>query len=141
MLGSCDVIAFAAAADLSRARTFYEQTLGLPLVSQDDFAYVFNANGTMLRVTAVPHVSAGYTVLGWRVRDIEEAVRGLAARGVVFQRHDGVDQDETRYLDCPGRRQDRVVRRSRRRRPFAHPVPVAALRCLRCHRSVSGLVT
>jgi catechol 2,3-dioxygenase-like lactoylglutathione lyase family enzyme len=86
LLGSCDVIAFTAAADLSRARTFYEQTLGLPLVSQDDFACVFNANGTVLRVTAVSHVSrAGYTVLGWRVRDIEEAVRGLAARGVVFR--------------------------------------------------------
>jgi catechol 2,3-dioxygenase-like lactoylglutathione lyase family enzyme len=103
LLGSCDVIAFTAAADLSRARTFYEQTLGLPLVSQDDFACVFNANGTMLRVTAVPHVSrAGYTVLGWRVRDIEEAVRGLAARGVVFQRHDGMDQDEDGIWTAPG---------------------------------------
>src|ERR1700750_2636865 len=103
LLGSCDVIAFTAAADLSRARTFYEQTLGLPLVSQDDFACVFNANGTMLRVTAVPHVSrVGYTVLGWRVRDIEEAVRGLAARGVVFQRHDGMDQDEHGVWAGPG---------------------------------------
>jgi catechol 2,3-dioxygenase-like lactoylglutathione lyase family enzyme len=103
LLGSCDVIAFTAAADLSRARAFYEQTLGLPLVSQDDFACVFNANGTMLRVTAVSHVSrAGYTVLGWRVRDIEEAVRGLAARGVVFQRHYGMDQDEHGIWTAPG---------------------------------------
>jgi len=103
MLGSCDVIAFIAAADLSRARAFYEQTLGLPLVSQDEFACAFDANGTMLRVTAVPHVTpAGYTVLGWRVRDIGETVRVLAARGVVFQRHNGMDQVEHGIWTAPG---------------------------------------
>jgi len=103
MLGSCDLIAFTAAGDLSRARAFYEQTLGLPLVSQDDFACVFDANGTMLRVTAVPHVSpAGYTVLGWRVRDIEEAARVLAAKGVVFQQYDGTEQDEHGIWTAPG---------------------------------------
>lgn len=103
MLGSCDVIAFTGAADLARARAFYEQTLGLALVSQDDFACTFDANGTMLRVTAVPHVSrAGYTVLGWLVRDIDETIRVLAAKGVVFQRHDGMDQDEHGIWSAPG---------------------------------------
>ena len=48
----------------------------------------------MLRITAVPEVCrAGYTVLGWRVTHIAAAVRGLAARGVVFLRYDGMDQD------------------------------------------------
>jgi catechol 2,3-dioxygenase-like lactoylglutathione lyase family enzyme len=37
MLESADVVAFAAATDLNRARTFYEQTLGLPVVEQNDF--------------------------------------------------------------------------------------------------------
>ena len=95
MLESSDVVAFAAAADLPRAREFYEQKLGLRMVGQNDFACVFDANGTMLRVTAVPVVSQpGYTVLGWRVTDIEATVRGLTARGVVFNRYDGMDQDE-----------------------------------------------
>jgi catechol 2,3-dioxygenase-like lactoylglutathione lyase family enzyme len=95
MLESSDVVAFAAAADLPRAREFYEQKLGLRMVEQNDFACVFDANGTMLRVTAVPVVSQpGYTVLGWRVTDIEATVRGLTARGVVFNRYDGMDQDE-----------------------------------------------
>jgi catechol 2,3-dioxygenase-like lactoylglutathione lyase family enzyme len=103
MLGSCDVIAFTATTDLTRARAFYEHTLGLPLVGQDDFACAFDANGTMLRVTAVPRVSpVGYTVLGWRVSDIQDAVRVLAARGVVFQRHDGMDQDEHGIWTAPG---------------------------------------
>ena len=56
MLGSSYIIAFAAATDLGRARAFYEQALGLPLVGQNDIACVFDANGTMLRVTAVAEV-------------------------------------------------------------------------------------
>jgi catechol 2,3-dioxygenase-like lactoylglutathione lyase family enzyme len=95
MLEYSDVVAFAAATDLPRARAFYEQKLGLPVIEQNDFACVFDANGTMLRVTAVADVAhPGYTVLGWRVTDIEATVRGLTARGVVFQRYDGMEQDE-----------------------------------------------
>ena len=45
MLESSDVVAFAAATDLTRARMFYEQKLGLPVVGQNDFACVFDANG------------------------------------------------------------------------------------------------
>ena len=103
MLESSDVIAFTAATDLGRARAFYEEALGLPLVGQNDIACVFDANGTMLRVTAVPEVSrAGYTVLGWRVADIAAATRDLAARGVVFVRYDGMDQDGDGVWTTPG---------------------------------------
>jgi catechol 2,3-dioxygenase-like lactoylglutathione lyase family enzyme len=103
MLESSDVVAFAAVTDLPRARAFYEQKLGLPVLEQNDFACVFDANGTMLRVTAVSEVShADYTVLGWRVADIEAAVRGLAAKGVVFNRYGGMDQDENGVWATPG---------------------------------------
>jgi hypothetical protein len=57
----------------------------------------------MLRVTAVPEVPrAGYTVLGWRVADITAAARDLAARGVVFLRYDGMDQDGDGVWTTPG---------------------------------------
>jgi catechol 2,3-dioxygenase-like lactoylglutathione lyase family enzyme len=103
MLNSSPVIAFAAAADLDRARAFYEQVLGLPVVEQNDFACVLDARGTMLRVTAVPEVAQpGYTVLGWRVTDITATVRGLAAKGVVFQRYDSMDQDDDGVWTTPG---------------------------------------
>jgi len=103
MLGSSDLVAFAASADLPRARAFYEGVLGLPVVEQDDFACVFDANGTMLRVTAVREVSpAGYTVLGWRVADIEAVVAGLSARGVAFSRFDGMEQDDNGIWTSPG---------------------------------------
>jgi catechol 2,3-dioxygenase-like lactoylglutathione lyase family enzyme len=103
MLDSSDVIAFASAADLRQARAFYEQVLGLRVIEQNDFACVFDANGTMLRVTAVAEVAQpGYTVLGWRVSGITAAVRGLAARGVVFLRYDGLDQDDDGIWTTPG---------------------------------------
>ena len=95
MLESSDLMAFVAATDLRRARAFYEQTLGLPVLEQNDFACVLDAHGTTLRVTAVPEVArAGYTVLGWRVADIAAATRELTTRGVTFLRYAGMSQDE-----------------------------------------------
>ena len=102
-LESSQIVAFAAATDLHRARVFYEQVLDLPVAEHNEFACVFDVNGTMLRITAVPEVCrACYTVLGWRVTDIAAAVRGLAARGVVFLRYDGLDQDGAGVWTAPG---------------------------------------
>ncbi len=93
MLGTSEVIAFAAAADLDRAREFYQDTLGLTLIEQNPYACVFDAHGTMLRVTAVAEVATpGYTVLGWRVGDIDQTIAGLLGKGVSFTRYQGMDQ-------------------------------------------------
>ena len=103
MLESSDLMAFVAATDLRRARAFYEQALGLPVLEHNDFACVLDAHGTTLRVTAVPEVArGGYTVLGWRVTDIVAAVRDLCARGVTFLRHEGMSQDEHGIWTAPG---------------------------------------
>ena len=42
-LARAQLVAFAGATDLDRAREFYAGVLGLPLVSQDGFACVFKA--------------------------------------------------------------------------------------------------
>jgi catechol 2,3-dioxygenase-like lactoylglutathione lyase family enzyme len=103
MLESSPIVAFAAATDLPRARAFYEHVLGLRVTEHNDFACVLDANGTMLRITAVPEVCrAGYTVLGWRVADIAAAIRDLAARGVVVLRYNGMDQDGDGVWTAPG---------------------------------------
>jgi catechol 2,3-dioxygenase-like lactoylglutathione lyase family enzyme len=102
MLRSSDLVAFAASADLSRSREFYEQKLGLPVLEHNDFACVFDANGTMLRVTAVQEISpAAYTVLGWRVTDIDAVVRALSAQGVAFMRYDHMEQDDNGIWTSP----------------------------------------
>ena len=103
MLESSSIIAFAPATDLVRARGFYEDTLGLRFVEQSDFACVFESNGTMLRITAVSKVAhPGYTVLGWRVEDIEAAVQALTLKGVKFTHYDGMDQNLNGIWTTPG---------------------------------------
>jgi catechol 2,3-dioxygenase-like lactoylglutathione lyase family enzyme len=103
-LGQADLVAFAASGDLERARTFYEGALGLRLLHQDGYACLFSAsaNGTKLRVTLVQQVAvAPYTVLGWEVADIEAIVKELAITGVVFERFEGIDQDELGIWTAP----------------------------------------
>jgi catechol 2,3-dioxygenase-like lactoylglutathione lyase family enzyme len=88
-------VAFVSTTDPSRARNFYERTLGLRLISESPFAVVFDSNKTMLRVTVVEHVAAvPYTVLGLAVSDIHHAAVRLASRGVQFEHYDGMEQDE-----------------------------------------------
>jgi catechol 2,3-dioxygenase-like lactoylglutathione lyase family enzyme len=93
-LGSHEIIAFIGTCHPDRAKAFYRDTLGLTLVHEDAFAVVFDANGTMLRVTVVTEVpKAGYTVLGWRVPNIVMASRALRRAGVTFERYPGMRQD------------------------------------------------
>lgn len=94
MLGHSPPIAFVATTDAVRARAFYEGVLGLPFVSDEPFALVFDANGIMLRVFKVTHLApAGHTVLGWSVAQIDATVDALAARGVTFERYPRMEQD------------------------------------------------
>ncbi|PZS18540.1 MAG: glyoxalase [Pseudonocardiales bacterium] len=103
MLTGSELVAFAASTDLARAREFYGDVLGLDVVEQSPFACVFDANGTMLRVTAVAELRpAPHTVLGWRVVDVAASIGALAARGVVFTRYDAMDQDERGVWTTPG---------------------------------------
>lgn len=95
MLGRARIVAFAPAKDLRAARKFYEGVLGLRFVSEDSFATVFDAGGTMLRVSKVDEFQpAPFTILGWRVLRIKAVVRKLTARGVSFNRYRFLQQDE-----------------------------------------------
>jgi len=102
MLKSRPIVAFVATTDRKRSKAFYARTLGLRLVSEDGFALAFDAGGTMLRVAIVKSLRpAGYTVLGWIVPDIAKAVRGLVKRGVMFQRYEGMLQDDLGIWSSP----------------------------------------
>jgi catechol 2,3-dioxygenase-like lactoylglutathione lyase family enzyme len=95
-------VAFLSTSEPAHAKAFYEDVLGLPLVSEDGFALVFDLNGTTLRLTRVDQLTAQpFTVLGWNVDDIDEAVRDLAARGVVFERYAALDQDSAGVWRSP----------------------------------------
>jgi len=50
-LGKFNIVAFVTIVDTERAKSFYRDTLGLRLVSEEPpFALVFDANGIMLRL-------------------------------------------------------------------------------------------
>jgi catechol 2,3-dioxygenase-like lactoylglutathione lyase family enzyme len=96
------VIAFVATSAPAKARGFYRDTMGLRLLSEDQFALAFDAHGTMLRVTVVKKVAAAeYTVLGWQVPDIVAAAKRLQMAGVRLQRYPGMDQDEEGIWTSP----------------------------------------
>ena len=87
-------MAFAATVDAERARRFYADVLGLRLVSDEEYALVFDANGVMLRLQKVQELSPHpFTALGWLVDDIRSTVAGLVERGVVFERYGFLPQD------------------------------------------------
>jgi catechol 2,3-dioxygenase-like lactoylglutathione lyase family enzyme len=103
MLDSQKLMAFVATRDPARAKEFYGGTLGLRFISDDGFALVFDANGTIVRVATVRELNpAPYTVLGWQVNDIESAVKELTAAGVVFERYGIFPQDELGIWVAPG---------------------------------------
>lgn len=100
--GSHTIVAFVATAQPAKARTFYRDTLGLRLISEDEFALVFDAHGTLLRVSVVRAVRAAeYTVLGWHVPDIVAAAQRLEAAGVTLRRYPGMNQDEQGIWTSP----------------------------------------
>ncbi|HYK81584.1 MAG TPA: VOC family protein [Gemmatimonadales bacterium] len=102
MLRSATLTAFVATAHPARAKTFYERALGLRLITDDEFALAFDSNGTQLRVQKVPKVEPPpFTVLGWQVPNIREAVTGMVRRGVIFERFSSLAQDAAGIWHAP----------------------------------------
>ena len=102
MLNSSKLVCFAATTNPEAAKTFYGDKLGLPLVHENPFALVFDANATMLRVQKVSAVHTGqYTSLGWEVEDIRATIRHLAEKGVNMERYAHVPQDELGVWTTP----------------------------------------
>jgi catechol 2,3-dioxygenase-like lactoylglutathione lyase family enzyme len=80
--------------DLPKAREFYEGTLGLRVSEENDLLILHLAGERNTLVYPKPdHSPATYTILNFPVADIDEAVDELTARGVRFERYDGIEQD------------------------------------------------
>lgn len=95
-------VGFALTAKPEQAKNFYGDTLGFRFVEDDGFALVFDAHGTMLRISKVKEFTpAANTILGWEVDDIGRVVKDLEARGVSFQRYPGMPQDEQAICTFP----------------------------------------
>lgn len=81
--------------DIATAKQFYEKTLGLTVTDEGDLLNVTVAGGARVLIYPKPdHQPATFTVLNFPVDDIDTAVDHLTARGVLFQRFDGIEVDE-----------------------------------------------
>jgi catechol 2,3-dioxygenase-like lactoylglutathione lyase family enzyme len=95
MLAEQNLVGFLWTSEGAKARAFFEGALGLPFVSEDDQHVAFRWRGGTLRLNKTDQVTAPRgTALGWTVPDIRVAIRELAARGVAFERFEGMNQDE-----------------------------------------------
>jgi catechol 2,3-dioxygenase-like lactoylglutathione lyase family enzyme len=98
MLTNTESFSGLAVRDLDAARRFYGETLGLEVSVLDERYGLLDVklgDGRSVLVYGKPDQQpANFTLLNFRVPDIDEAVDGLAARGVEFERYEGMPQDE-----------------------------------------------
>jgi catechol 2,3-dioxygenase-like lactoylglutathione lyase family enzyme len=89
--------------DIPAANAFYRETLGLVVSEANGMLTLELAAGE--RPTLVypkpDHVPATFTVLNFPVSDIDTAVTQLAARGVVFEKYDGMEENGVQRKYAP----------------------------------------
>jgi catechol 2,3-dioxygenase-like lactoylglutathione lyase family enzyme len=92
--------------DMSKAREFYGETLGLRVSVLDEENGLMSLHLAGERDTLVyekpDFTPATYTILNFSVDDVDKTVNELAARGVVFERYEGFEQDDNGVLRGSG---------------------------------------
>lgn len=81
--------------DTAKVKSFYADTLGVTVSEQPAGLSLELAGGNHIFIypKGEAHTPATFTVLNFMVDDIDAAVDGLAARGVKFERYEGMNQD------------------------------------------------
>ena len=83
--------------DIEKTKQFYGETLGLKtsVLDEENLIQVDLAGDRPTLIYRKPDFTpATYTILNFPVEDIDAAVDELTARGVRFERYDGIDQDD-----------------------------------------------
>lgn len=103
MLSERPIQPMLAITDPQAAKRFYGDLLGLRLLEEDPFALTYDGANVPLRLNKAPAFTPQpFTALGWRVPDVRAAARDLAAKGVVFERFEGMEQDDLGVWTPPG---------------------------------------
>jgi catechol 2,3-dioxygenase-like lactoylglutathione lyase family enzyme len=88
VLADAMLVSAVAVTDLDRAKRFFQEQLGLPLLDEAPFAFRFGAgSGTQMSVRR-GQPNAGQTVAHFEVHDVEAVVRELTSRGVAFEEYE-----------------------------------------------------
>jgi predicted enzyme related to lactoylglutathione lyase len=87
--------------DIAATKKFYNEVLGLD-VSEDEMGLQLKITGStpIYIYQKDNHEPATFTILNFPVEDIDSAIDGLVAKGIVFERYDNMpaDQDEKGVL-------------------------------------------
>ncbi len=77
------------AQDLNRARSFYEEKLGLEPIEERPGGLLYRCGTGLFALFASNGSASGsHTQIGFEVTDVKAAVRILRARGIVFEEYD-----------------------------------------------------
>lgn len=90
MLQNSKVFSSYSVDDIAKAKTFYEEVLGLkPVFNEMGIIELhFGDGNNVIMYPKDNHQPATFTVLNFRVKDVEAAVDELTKKGVVFQKYD-----------------------------------------------------
>jgi catechol 2,3-dioxygenase-like lactoylglutathione lyase family enzyme len=89
MLGNYDLLTTIPAADIARARKFYEETLGFTPVSEDAAGIRYRSGSTYFEIyPTLSGASAQHTLAAWPVENLEQEVSELRDKGVEFEEYD-----------------------------------------------------
>jgi len=83
--------------DIPAAKAFYSDVVGLPVEDAPGDALSLDLGDdhhVFIYPKGAAHTPASFTVLNLPVDDVSAAVRELTARGAVFERYEGMPQDE-----------------------------------------------
>jgi catechol 2,3-dioxygenase-like lactoylglutathione lyase family enzyme len=95
-------VGFLVTTDVARCRAFFVDRLGFVEVGEDPYALVLDADGQRIRVQkAKQHEPRPYTVLGWRVDDVEATLTRLAAVDVACEQFGFPGQDARGIMSFP----------------------------------------
>jgi predicted enzyme related to lactoylglutathione lyase len=80
--------------DMHEARKFYGETLGLTSSAEHNIMWLhLDGRRDTLIYEQADATPASFTILNFSVGDIDATVEALAARGVRFERYEGMAQD------------------------------------------------
>jgi catechol 2,3-dioxygenase-like lactoylglutathione lyase family enzyme len=107
VLAAASPVVFIPSTDLARSRSFYTDSLGMPVIEASDAGVVLDVQGTTVWLVLVGeefHVQP-FTIFGWRVEDLDATMAAMVDHGIEFLRYDGMGQDDAGVWTAPsGRR-------------------------------------
>ena len=106
MLQKAPMYSYIPAKDVARARKFYEEKLGFKPKKETAGGVVYDfGKGTACFLYPTPNAgTSAASQAFWQVEDIESEVAELRARGVIFEKYDIPEMDESGISTACGAR-------------------------------------